>query len=76
MPYHIVIRLPDGRVACADYREAIAQPMHKINAALAECKTAQPELYEQVAAWLDEHAEQSAACHKGLLPAGPDCGHD
>ena len=76
MPWHVVIRLPDGRTACADYREPIARPMHKVNAALAESRAPAPELFEQVAAWLDSHREQSAICHAGLSPAGLPCGHD
>ena len=76
MPYHVVVRLPDGRLACADYREPAAAPMHKINAALSEGRSADPALYGAVAAWLDGHREQSAVCHAGLSPAGLPCGHD
>ena len=76
MPYHVIIRLPDGRFACADYREPVARPMHKINRALSEFRPADPALYGTVAAWLDAHQEQSAACHAGLSAAGLPCGHD
>ena len=76
MPWHVVIRLPDDRVACADYRDPVAAPMHKINEALGRCEPARPELYAAVAAWLDGHREQSAVCLAGLSPAGLPCGHD
>jgi hypothetical protein len=76
MPWHVVIRLPDDRVACADYRDPVAAVMHKVNAALGEFRPPSPELYDQVAEWLDTHAEQSAVCHAGLSPRGLPCGHD
>jgi hypothetical protein len=76
MPWHIVIRLPDDRIACADYREPVAKPMHKINAALSQGKRAAPALYDAVGTWLDQHPEQSAVCHAGLSPRGLPCGHD
>lgn len=76
MPYHVVIRLPDGRFACADYRDPVARHMHKINGALSQGKPGRPALYDAVAAWLDAHREQSAACYAGLSPAGLPCGHD
>jgi hypothetical protein len=76
MTYHVVIRLPDDRIACADYRDQAARPMHKINAAISEHRPPAAGLYAAVAAWLDGHADQSAACHAGLSPAGPPCGHD
>jgi hypothetical protein len=76
VPYHVVIRLPGGRVACADYRDPVARPMHKINDAIARGRPPAPALYAEVAAWLDGHAAQSAACHAGLSPRGRPCGHD
>jgi hypothetical protein len=76
MPWHVVIRLPDGAVACADYREPVAAPMHKVNAALSQGRPPDPALYEAVAGWLAGHREQSAVCHAGLSPAGLPCGHD
>jgi hypothetical protein len=76
MPWHVVIRLLDGRVACADYRDPVARPMHKINEALGRGRPADPRLYAAVAEWLDGHREQSAVCHAGLSPAGLPCGHD
>jgi hypothetical protein len=79
MPWHVVIRLPDGAVACADYREPAAArggPMRKVNEALAQGRAPDPALYEAVAVWLAAHREQSAACHAGLSPAGLPCGHD
>jgi len=76
VPLHVVIRLPDGRVACADYREPIVGPMRKINKALSEGKQPDGALFEPVSAWLDGHVEQSAVCHAGLSPAALPCGHD
>ena len=77
MPLHVSVRLPDGREACADYRDVAAvRPMRKINAALSQGRTPDPALYEAVARWLAGHREQSAACHAGLSPAGLPCGHD
>jgi hypothetical protein len=75
--HHVVIRLPDGRVACADYRDpSVVPPMRKINEALARGRAPDPALYEAVAGWLAAHREQSAVCHAGLSPAGLPCGHD
>ncbi len=76
MPHHVSVRLPDGRAACADYREPIVQSMRKINNALSQGKLAAPVLYDTVGAWLDAHREQSAVCQAGLSPAGLPCGHD
>jgi hypothetical protein len=77
MPHHVEVRLPDGAVACADYRDQGAvRPMREINAALARGRSPDPALYEAVAAWLAGHREQSAACRAGLYPAGLPCGHD
>jgi len=76
MPWHVVIRLPDGRVACADYREPVAAPMHKVNRALSQGTQPDPALFEPVGVWLDGHLKQSAACYAGLSPAALPCGHD
>lgn len=76
MPWHVGIRLPDGRHACADYREPIVGTMRKVNNALSQGKPAAPALYDAVTAWLDTHREQSAICHAGLSPSGLPCGHD
>ena len=79
MPLHTIIRLPDGAIACADYRDPIAArrgPMTKINEALSRSTPPDPALYEPVAEWLAAHREQSAICHAGLSPAGLPCGHD
>ena len=76
MPWHIVIRLPGQRIACADHREPVAGPMHKINDALSHGKTPDPALYDAVAAWLGQHPARSAICHAGLSPSGLPCGHD
>ena len=76
MPYHVVVRLPDGRAACADHREPVTRWMHRINQALGEQKPGALEDYEKVAAWLDVNAAQSARCHAGLAWHGPGCGHD
>ncbi len=77
MPWHVSVRLPDGREACADYREPeVIRPMRKINAALSRGAVPDPALYEAVGRWLAGHREQSAVCHAGLSPAGLPCGHD
>ena len=76
MPLHVVIRLPDGRVACADYREPIAAVMRKVNVHLADFTPVPQQLYFEVGLWLDRHLEQSAACHAYLTPTGLPCGHD
>ena len=76
MPWHVFTDLPDGRVACADYREPVAQPMHKIHKATSQGKPADPALYAAVAVWLDGHREQSAVCQAGCAPTGLPCGHD
>jgi hypothetical protein len=76
VPYHVVIRLPGDRIACADYRDPVAQAMHKVNRALSECRPPDPAHYETVAAWLDSHAEQSATCYGGLGRGALPCGHD
>lgn len=76
MPWHISIALADGRAATADYREPIAEAMHRINRMLSEGRPGRPADYQAVAAWLDGHEQQSAACRAGLAPAGAYCGHD
>lgn len=76
MPHHVVIHLPDDRIACADYREPVVRAMRKINEALSRGRMPDAVLYEPVAAWLDGHREQSAVCHAGLSPAALPCGHD
>ena len=75
MSHHVVIHLPDDRIACADYRDPAVPVMRKINRALAEYRPVEPGLYQRVAAWLDGHREQSAVCHAGLSPVGLPCGH-
>ena len=76
MPWHVAVRLPDGREAVADYRDPVVPAMRKINQALSRCLRPDPGLYGPIAAWLDTHREQSAVCHAGLSPAGLPCGHD
>ena len=77
MPHHVVTRLPDGRLACADYREPVVPRMRVVNAALAAGGVVlDPALYDPIAAWLDGHREQSAVCHAGLSPRALPCGHD
>ena len=76
MPLHVVIRLPDDRIACADYREPVVKAMRKINSALGQGREPDWADYITVAEWLDEYAEQSAVCHAGLSPSGLPCGHD
>lgn len=75
MTLHLVVRLPDGRQACADYREPVAAPMRRIHRAVSEGRRPDPALFEVVSAWLDGHREQSAVCYAGLSPAALPCGH-
>lgn len=75
MTHHVVIHLPDDRVACADYREPIVTVMRKINAALADFRSPDPAHFATVAAWLDQHREQSALCQDSLSPGRLGCGH-
>jgi len=76
MPHHVMIHLPDGRVACADCRDPIVRQMRKINDALLNGRMPALPLYEPVTAWLDQHREQSAVCHAALTPSALPCGHD
>jgi hypothetical protein len=76
MPHHVSVRLPDGRVACADYREPAVRRMRAVNAALAGGRVPDLALYDPIVAWLDSHREQSAVCRAGLSPRGLPCGHD
>ncbi len=79
MTHHVVVHLPGGGVACADWREPAAArggPMRAIHVALSRGAAPDPALYEAVGRWLAGHREQSAACHAGLSPAGLPCGHD
>jgi hypothetical protein len=76
MSWHVVTRLPDDRVACADYRDPITPVIRKIHTAFMDGRAPDPALYAAVAGWLAGHAEQSASCHAGLSPAGLPCGHD
>jgi hypothetical protein len=69
-----VIRLPDGRIACADYREPVVKAMRKANDALSTGKLAAPETYATVAKWLDANGAQSALCHAAIGRAA-ECGH-
>lgn len=76
MSHHVRVRLPDGRLACADYRErAVVAEMRRVNAALAVGAAPPGEAYQAVAGWLDRHREQSAACEAGLALPGLPCGH-
>jgi hypothetical protein len=78
--YHAEIALPDGRTACADYREPIAKVMGRVNRAIMDAAPGKlagtPADYRLIGAWLDGHAEQSELCRAHLRPGGPDCGHD
>jgi hypothetical protein len=76
MPWHVVTDLPGGDVACADYREQIARPMHQVNAELASGQAPGPALYEEIARWLGTHREQSAAALAAVPPAAHRWGHD
>ena len=68
VPHHVSVTLPDERVACADYRDPIVATMRRY-------RNGRRELAGKIAAWLDEHAEQSERCRDGLLP-GRSCEHD
>ena len=65
MSHHVMVRLPDGRIACADYRQPIVVVMRKINRQRSQCRPVGSALLDEVAAWLDEHPEQ--ACDPAAL---------
>lgn len=75
MPYHVVIVLPDGRTAVADFRDPIAGVMQRIHRRQLAGVPGRSEDYVRVTAWLDTHAEQSERCRAGLAP-GKACEHD
>jgi hypothetical protein len=77
MPHHATVLLPDGRVACADYRDPIYTAMSRIHARFTQGKPGRPADYQQIARWLDDpaNADRSQQCRDGLKPGG-DCGHD
>jgi hypothetical protein len=77
MPYHVIVALGDGRTACADHRDPIAQQMHRIHRAMTESRPGPADAYAAVAEWLDDpvNAARSERCRAGLKPGG-DCGHD
>ena len=75
MPYHVIVMLPDGRVACADWEEPVTKAMHSVNRALSSGRPGSPEDYAAIGAWLDSHEEESAKCRAGIARDGPFCGH-
>jgi len=73
VPHHVVVRLPDGRRAVADWREGIVATMRDIHAQVADA--ANPDDIQAVTDWLDAHARQSQRCDDALA-TGASCGHD
>jgi len=76
--HHVLVQLPDGRMACADYRDPVVTYMRRINSWISEGRSpqARPDwAYRSVAQWLNLNEEQSARCRAYLSPGGPDCGH-
>jgi hypothetical protein len=72
MPHHVLVRLPDGRDACADYRQPVVTVMRRILAACSAGQLGDNADYALVAEWLDYCPGQ--AC----LPSctdGPDAPH-
>lgn len=63
MPWHVIIKLPDGRTACADHRDPIVKTIRR-------ARKNDPADVEEVNRWLDAHEQQSADCHAGT------CAHD
>jgi hypothetical protein len=77
---HVVIALPDGRTACADYREPIAGVMRRVNEAIMRGSpgtlAGDPADYALITRWLDANTARSELCRAHLRPGGPACGHD
>ncbi len=77
MPLHVVVRLPDGREATADYRDPIAPAMRRyLRATSVDHKPPDPRDVAAVSAWLDRHAAQSSACDEFIRLRTLTCGHD
>lgn len=72
MPHHVSVRVPDGRDACADWRDPIVKAMRRINKALSEFREPPADALAEVTRWLDANSERSAAC----IAAGYSCTHD
>jgi hypothetical protein len=70
MPWHVHVKLPDGRRAAADHRDPVVPIIRRIHAHKLNGIPVRPGDYAQVSAWLDEHTDQSRACADGT------CGHD
>lgn len=75
MPSHVIVLLPDGRVACADWEEPVTREMHRVNRALSEGHPGPADAYQVIGEWLDGHEEESAKCRAGITRNGPFCGH-
>lgn len=69
--HHVIVRLPDGRLAVADYREPVVRAMREINRwAMGGRKGPMPpDAAAAVAAWLDKHGDEVKQC------AGGKCAH-
>lgn len=67
--WHVGCRLPDGRRAYADHNDPIVPAIRDINTAIQLNRPKPPIAEQQVAAWLETHAEQVTACLAG------SCGH-
>jgi len=65
MPWHVHIRLPDGRTAVADYRDPIVPVIRQARGLL----PGQSEI-DAITRWLDAHFRESAECESGA------CRHD
>lgn len=59
MSHHVVIRLPDGRDAVADYRQPITHVMHRIHNATLDGREHDPADYALIGEWLDLCPEQA-----------------
>lgn len=68
MPWHVAVKLPDGRHAFADHRDPIVKVMRRIHKRAP--REGAPDDIQTIAAWLDTHTAESAACQHGT------CGHD
>lgn len=77
MPLHVVVKLPDGRFAYADYREPVVPAMQRYLKATAIDHTApRPGDMAAISAWFEANAAQSAACEDFCRMRALTCGHD
>lgn len=76
MPLHVVVKLPDGRFAYADYREPVVPAMQRyLKATAIERTVPKPKDVAAIGAWLDRHVAQSAACEDFCRMRALTCGH-